>query len=242
MKKNVIFIGGSGLIGSSLINNKDIKKNYNCINFDLNSKNKKNFYLTDSINRNSLDISFNNFIKKFKNLYAVVNCAYPKKNNIKELPNINQKDFLTDINNHFGLYLNVVQVFCDYFTKKNKPGIIINFSSIYGSFLPRFEIYKKTLTKSSSLQYMIIKNSIDSMTRYSAKFFLKKNIRINNISPGGIVGIQKDKKFIKNYGKFTSDGYMLNKSDIVGVVSFLLSYKSKKITGQNIVIDDGFTL
>ena len=94
MKKNVIFIGGSGLIGSSLINNKDIIKNYNCINFDLNSKNKKNFYLTDSINRNSLDISFNSFIKKFKNLYAVVNCAYPKKNNINELPNINQKDFL----------------------------------------------------------------------------------------------------------------------------------------------------
>ena len=142
MKKNIIFIGGTGLIGSSLINNKDIKINYNCINFDLNSKNKKNFYLTDASNPNSLNISFSKFIKRFKNLYAVINCAYPKKNNIKQLPNINQKDFLADINNHFGLYLNVIQVFSNYFIKKKKPGIIINFSSIYGFFLPRFEIYK----------------------------------------------------------------------------------------------------
>jgi NAD(P)-dependent dehydrogenase (short-subunit alcohol dehydrogenase family) len=242
LKKNIIFIGGSGLIGSSLINNKNIKKKYNCINFDLKSKNKKNFYLTDASNPDSLSISFGKFIKRFKNLYAVVNCAYPKKSNIKQLPNINQKYFLADINNHFGLYLNVIQVFCNYFIKKKKPGIIINFSSIYGFFLPRFEIYKKTSIQTSSLQYMIIKNAIDSMTRYSAKFFLKNKIRINNISPGGVFKNVSDIKFVKNYTKYTSSKRMIHPTDLANVVDFLLSSNSDKITGQRFIIDDGFTL
>ena len=92
------------------------------------------------------------------------------------------------------------------------------------------------------LQYLIIKNAIDSMMKYSAKFFLKKNIKINNISPGGILGLYENKKFIKNYTKFTAGNKMLCNKDLGGIVNFLLSTDSDKITGQNIIIDDGFTL
>ena len=35
---------------------------------------------------------------------------------------------------------------------------------------------------------------------------------------------------------------MLNSNDLVGITDFLLSDSAKKITGQNIIIDDGFTL
>jgi NAD(P)-dependent dehydrogenase (short-subunit alcohol dehydrogenase family) len=80
------------------------------------------------------------------------------------------------------------------------------------------------------LQYSIIKNAINAMMVCSAKFFLKK-IKINNISPGGVLGLREDKKFIVNYGKFTSSGKMLNKKDVTKTVLFLLSSGSDKITG-----------
>jgi len=56
------------------------------------------------------------------------------------------------------------------------------------------------------------------------------------------LGLREDKKFVVNYGKFTSSGTMLNKKDVTKTVLFLLSSGSDKITGQNIIIDDGFSL
>ncbi len=35
---------------------------------------------------------------------------------------------------------------------------------------------------------------------------------------------------------------MLKSEDLIGITDFLLSENSKKIFGQNIIIDDGFTL
>lgn len=241
MKKNVVFIGGSGLIGSELINDKDINANFNCINFDLINKKNSFFYKTDASEQEQLKKSIVKVLKKFGNIYAVVNCVYPKVLQRNELPNINANKFLREINNHFGIYLNVIQCFTNIFDK-NKISKIINFSSVYGSMIPKFEIYRSTSINTMPLQYAIIKNAINTMMLYSAKFFLKKRIKINNISPGGVLGLREDKKFIANYGKFTSSGAMLNKKDITKTVLFLLSSGSDKITGQNIIIDDGFSL
>lgn len=241
MKKNVVFIGGSGLVGSVLIDDKKINKYFNCINFDLINKTNAFFLKTDASKPKQISDSIKKIYKRFGNIYAVINCVYPRVLQREDLPNIDEIKFTKEIVNHLGIYLNVIQCFSKHF-KKSNISKIINFSSIYGSQIPRFEIYKNTSIKTMPLQYSIIKNSINTLMSYSAKFFLKKNIKINNISPGGILGFKENKKFIKNYGKFSSSGRLLSKFDIIGIVLFLLSSESDKITGQNIVIDDGFTL
>lgn len=70
-----------------------------------------------------------------------MNCVYPKALQRKELQNINANKFLKEINNHFGIYLNIIQYFVKFFDK-NKTSKIINFSSIYGSMILKFEIYR----------------------------------------------------------------------------------------------------
>ena len=147
--------------------------------------------------------------------------------------------FLKEINIHLGSFLNTTQIMCDYFLNKKIKGKIINFASIYGEFIPRFEIYNNTKII-APLQYSIIKNSIITMSKYFAKFFLKKKININCISPGGIYDYQ-DKNFVSRYSRFCAEG-MLKKDDLEGVVFFLLSSAADKIYGQNIIVDDGFTL
>ncbi len=157
----------------------------------------------------------------------------------KNPPHINSKKFSRELSNHVESFLNTTQITCEYFSKNKIEGRIINFASIYGNLTPRFEIYKNT-KMTLPIQYSLSKSSIIMLTKYFSKFFLKKKININTISPGGVFDYQ-NKNFIKNYKKYTATG-MLDKNDITGLVEFLLSSYSKKIFGQNLIIDDGFTL
>ena len=91
------------------------------------------------------------------------------------------------------------------------------------------------------IQYLITKNNIINTSKYVAKINLKNNIRVNCISPGGIIDNQ-NKNFVKKYSRFTQTNSLLKAKNLIGLVEFILSKKSSNITGQNLIIDDGFTL
>ena len=69
----------------------------------------------------------------------------------------------------------------------------------------------------------------------------KINIRFNTVSPGGVYGNQSA-SFKNKYKKFSKFYGMIQPDDLNGLVELLISDKSKTITGQNISVDDGFTL
>ena len=93
----------------------------------------------------------------------------------------------------------------------------------------------------SPIEYSAIKSGIISISKYLAKYYKNKNIRINCISPGGIRNNQSN-LFIKKYRKSCNSKGLLDGTDISNLILFLLSEKSKYIYGQNLVIDDGWTL
>ena len=67
------------------------------------------------------------------------------------------------------------------------------------------------------------------------------NIKVNTLSPGGIFDNQPE-PFLKAYKKECSNKGMLDKSDLKGSLIYLLSDMSQYVNGQNIIVDDGFTL
>jgi NAD(P)-dependent dehydrogenase (short-subunit alcohol dehydrogenase family) len=75
----------------------------------------------------------------------------------------------------------------------------------------------------------------------SSDLLKKKNIRINCISPGGILNNQP-KSFIKAYKKSCTSKGLLAPEDISRVISFMLEKESNYINGQNIIVDDGWSL
>ena len=77
------------------------------------------------------------------------------------------------------------------------------------------------------------------MTRWLAGS-LNKKIRVNSISLGGVLRGQ-NKVFIKKYSQKTIMKRMARKEEIIGPVYFLISKDSSYITGQNILVDGGYS-
>ena len=88
--------------------------------------------------------------------------------------------------------------------------------------------------------YAAIKGGVINFTRYLASYYGKYNIRVNCISPGGIYNNQSE-IFVKNYERKVPMNRMGKTSDIAPAVCFMLSDESSYITGQNLVIDGGWT-
>lgn len=171
---------------------------------------------------------------------ALVNNAYPRNKHYgRRLEQIEYDDFCENTNLHLGGYFLTSKLFAQNFQKRGE-GVIINMSSIYGVIAPQFSIYDET-DMTMPLEYACIKAGIIQMTRYFAQYYKKDGLRCNSISPGGILANQPQ-QFIDKYNARCGKKGMLDFKDITGTLLFLLSSEAKAMNGQNIIVDDGFSL
>ena len=169
-----------------------------------------------------------------------MHCSYPKSKKWgTKFENLQQKNLNEDLQNQLGSTIIFSQVLIKQFLKQKK-GNLIFISSIQGVQPPKFTHYEN-LGMSSPIEYSAIKAGIISITKYLSKYYKNKNIRINCISPGGI----KDKQpraFIRRYKASCNSKGLLDGDDIAKSIMFLLSEESQYINGQNLIIDDGWSL
>lgn len=171
---------------------------------------------------------------------AVVNNAYPRNKNYgRRLEDVTYEDFCANVNSHLGGYFLVAQQFCKAF-KAQGHGNLINMSSIYGSIAPRFEVYDGT-PMTMPVEYAAIKSAVVHLTTYFAQYFKGTGIRVNCLSPGGVLADQPA-KFLDAYNAHCASKGMLAADDVVGALLFLLSDESRYMTGQNLFVDDGFSI
>ena len=101
--------------------------------------------------------------------------------------------------------------------------------------------YYKNTSMTTPVEYAAIKSGLIHLTKYMAKYFKGMNIKVNALSPGGILDSQPE-PFLSKYKEQCLNKGMLDKSDMNGTLVYLLSDMSKYVNGQNIVVDDGFSL
>lgn len=253
-EKVVVITGGAGLLGKKFVETVIIeggipiiidldKKKLERVSKEITKtfpKGKFEIYNLNIISSKSLKNCIRKIHSKYKKIDALVNNAYPKNKNYgKDFFDVKYNDFVENLGTNLGGCFVSSQTFLSYFQKQGH-GNIINISSIYGVIAPKFEIYKDT-NKTMPIEYAAIKSALIHMSKYMAKYLKNKNIRVNIISPGGIYDNQ-NLDFIKNYKKQCLNKGMLDKKDLNGALVFLLSDMSKFVNGQNIIVDDGFTL
>ena len=125
-----------------------------------------------------------------------------------------------------------------------QSGNIINISSIQGAVGPNFPVYGST-GMTSPVNYTYDKWGMVGFTKWLANYYGKNNIRANCISPGGYgPGVDQMKgkeEFVENYKRLTPLGRFAGDDDIKGPVVFMASDASAFITGQNLLVDGGWT-
>lgn len=143
--------------------------------------------------------------------------------------------------NTLGLF-QVVQVFGADMVKARR-GSIINIGSLYASVSPDPRLYDHIVSDPPFLKppaYGASKAAIVNLTKYLATAFGPHNVRVNALSPGGVLGAQDD-EFKRKFCARVPLGRMAVHADLVGPIQFLASDASAYITGTELRIDGGFT-
>lgn len=177
----------------------------------------------------------------FGTLDGAVNAAYPRNKAYGAAYfDVTHASFSENLSLHLGGYFVFMQQCARLATQSGQPFSLVNFSSIYGSMAPRFDIYAGT-PMTMPVEYAAIKAGLEHVTRYANAYCRGSRFRANCVSPGGIEAGQPE-AFLARYNAHARHKGMLDPRDIVGTVLFLLSDASEYIVGQNIIVDDGFSL
>ena len=247
--KTFIVVGALGKLGSS-ISEYFIDQGANILAVDLAkevdpkslfSSNQYHYVSGDITNSDSLKSIFEECENVFKNIDGAINASYPKAANYgKKFFEVNYDDFCQNISVHIGGYFHFMQQCAKFSIDNERKFSLINFSSIYGVIPPRFDLYKDT-DMTVPVEYAAMKSSIQHLTSYLTALTKGSNFRVNCISPGGILDNQ-DPVFLEKYKNYSRSKGMLDAQDLLGTVLYLSSDLSEYVCGQNIIVDDGFSV
>lgn len=171
----------------------------------------------------------------------LINAAYPGKGFLSGSENeeIRRRDRTNFIGHHANFFLSITAHFSSYLAALG-GGSITNLSSMYGSVCPHFDIYEGT-GMSLPAEYGAAKAAVESLSRHFAAYYRASKVRVNCVAPGGIA-LSQPEAFVDQYGARTMSGGLLDPEDVLGVIKLLCSSAGQAITGQTILIDDGFSL
>tara|TARA_Y100001960_G_C14019808_1_gene515420 strand:- start:180 stop:545 length:366 start_codon:yes stop_codon:yes gene_type:complete len=118
--------------------------------------------------------------------------------------------------------------------KKNQQGRIVNISSVFG-----------VVSKAMRASYSTTKWGLVGFTKAVAVDLAPHNILVNAVSPG-FIDTELTRKILGNDGikevlESIPQQRLASAEEVAKLVIFLSSNQNSYITGQNIIIDGGFT-
>ncbi|MFM2360565.1 MAG: hypothetical protein RLY16_2558 [Bacteroidota bacterium] len=129
------------------------------------------------------------------------------------------------------------------FFKQHGAGKIINVSSMYGMIAPDFGIYDEFPQYLNPPHYGAAKAGVIQLTKYYASYLGKDNITVNAVTPGPFPSqpIQQQTGFVHALAEKTCLKRIGLPEDLAGAFVFLAADAANFVTGQNIVVDGGWT-
>ena len=123
--------------------------------------------------------------------------------------------------------------------RRSRGANILNITSIYADHGPDWSLYDGT-SMGNPAAYGASKAGLTQLTRWLAAT-LSPNVRVNAISPGGILRKQPE-NFVERYKAHTLMRRMATEDDFRGIFAYLISDLSKYVTGQVIKVDGGWKI
>ncbi|MFI6292664.1 SDR family oxidoreductase [Nonomuraea sp. NPDC050790] len=125
---------------------------------------------------------------------------------------------------------------------RNGRGSVVNIGSLYGSMAPDPRLYEHLPLDPPFLKppaYGMSKAGVAALTRYLAALWGPCGVRVNTLSPGGVLGGQ-DPEFRRKFSAKVPLRRMARHEDLAGPLLFLASNQSSYVTGTELQVDGGY--
>jgi NAD(P)-dependent dehydrogenase (short-subunit alcohol dehydrogenase family) len=172
---------------------------------------------------------------------VLVNNAYG--GTAPDIDNATAEDFDNAFHTGVTAYFLLAREVVHHLRQRKAAGSIINIASMYGVVASYPSAYED-LPVNSPPNYHALKGGVVHLTRHLAAYWAGDNVRVNAISPGPFPKPQTQEEmpeFIERLSAKVPLGRMGRPEELKGLVVLLASDAGSYITGQNILVDGGWT-
>jgi NAD(P)-dependent dehydrogenase (short-subunit alcohol dehydrogenase family) len=246
--KVIIVTGGYGHLGKAIVENLSFHGATVIVAARTIDKFNEQFINLPSVDFVNFDISssdsiisgYNQVLEKYKKIDVIINNAVYTKGQSPETMTDEEWSYGIDgtLNSVFKTIREIIPIY-----KKQGNGKIINVSSMYGVVAPDFSIYDKSPAFLNPPHYGAAKAAVIQLTKYYASYLGKLNVQVNAVTPGPFPSpnVQKNEVFMEELKSKTCLNKIGMPEDLAGIFTFLSSDAANFITGQNFIVDGGWT-
>ena len=191
----------------------------------------------DHMQLETLPASFAQAVSLAGNVDVLVNNGHEALG--KDWADVTAKEFERHLTNAAG-YFELARLTYDHAVQRKIPASIIILGSMYGVVGSYPDAYAGVVP-ASPVAYHALKGGIVHMTRHLAVYWAKDRVRVNCLSPGPFPKDSANSEMVARLRTKSPMGRMGEPWELKGAVVFLASNASSYMTGQNLLIDGGWT-
>jgi len=157
----------------------------------------------------------------------------------KDWTEVTAEEFTRQLGNASGYFL-LARLLRDHVVARGAPASIIMLGSMYGQVGSYPDAYEG-ICPASPAAYHALKGGILHLTRHLAVYWARDAVRVNSLSPGPFPSPKAPRAMVERLCQKSPMKRMGLPHELKGAVVFLASDASSYMTGQNVVVDGGWT-
>lgn len=191
----------------------------------------------DQMEAASIDGAFVEILDRVDHVDVLVNNGHEALAN--DWTDVSAEQFTRQLANATGYFLLARRV-RDHAAERKAPASIIMLGSMYGLVGSYPEAYQG-ICPASPVAYHALKGGIIQLTRHLAVYWAADRVRVNCLSPGPFPSPKAPQGLADRLKTHSPMRRMGLPHELKGAVVFLASEASSYMTGQNLVVDGGWT-
>jgi NAD(P)-dependent dehydrogenase (short-subunit alcohol dehydrogenase family) len=245
-----LITGGSGYLGQSLsralaeagasvvVGSRDLERGLEVVNrLPRVGTAVHRAVVLDQLSEASLDEGFDAAVAAAGQIDILVNNG--QQGHALDLTDVTADAFNKDLQNATGYFL-LARRLRNHVVSRGTPGSIVMIGSMYGVVGSYPDAYED-ICVASPVQYHTLKGGIVHMTRHLAVYWAKDGVRVNCLSPGPFPAEKAPPAMVERLKTKSPLRRMGVPHELKGPLLMLVSDAGSYVTGQNILVDGGWT-
>jgi NAD(P)-dependent dehydrogenase (short-subunit alcohol dehydrogenase family) len=191
----------------------------------------------DHMDEASVDAAFASAVAKAGRVDVLVNSGHEPLG--ADWTTVTAEQFNRQLANATGYFL-LARLLRGHAISRNAPASVVMVASMYGLVGSYPDVYED-IGAANPVAYQALKGGVVQMTRHLAVYWARDNVRVNCLSPGPFPSDKAPAALVARLVQKSPMRRMGRPEELKGAIVFLASDASSYMTGQNLVIDGGWT-